>query len=155
MINGDMQREWPIQKKPKVRRARVSRQNGSRWAKGIFQFGRCCCAWFGDQPMVVLLMSQRDILDLIKILAIRLRFSFIYLGNVFTFQPRYVFAIIGKDLLAQAIYTSRTGPKKIDTHPIQQTFIISLQLTFLSATSLFSLFDTFFQADQGRHIRAT
>jgi len=40
------------------------------------------------------------------------------------------------------------GPQKIDTHPIQQLFIS--QFTFLSATSLFSLFGEFFQADQGR-----
>ena len=41
------------------------------------------------------------------------------------------------------------GPEKFDTHPIQQQFTILFAL-FRRLRLFFSLFDEFFQVDQGR-----
>ena len=40
------------------------------------------------------------------------------------------------------------GPGKLDTHPIQQNFTISLH--FFGDFAFFFFFDVFFQVDQGR-----
>jgi hypothetical protein len=41
------------------------------------------------------------------------------------------------------------GPKKVDTHPIQQPFTISLHFTFPVGDFAIFFFGEFFQADQG------